>query len=131
MTIPFTNAKILTGGYDFSGQHNQISLEYEAEALDETAFGDTTRKMRGGLKTARVSGGGYFQAGTNKVDPILFEQVDLTEVVIMIAPETIAEGSTSTGYLYGMKADLMSYSPMGQGVGEIQAFTYEALCRGV
>ena len=131
MALIFRDAEIFFAGYDLTAQHNQVSLEYEAEALDETAFGDSTRKMRGGLKTARVTGGGYFKAATGNVDPVLFDSIDLTDAVFMLAPEAMTEGSTSTGFVYGMKSDLLNYSPMGQSVGEIQQFTFSALCRGV
>lgn len=131
MAIPFLNAKLFFAGYQPTTQFNALTLEYEAEALDETAFGDTTRKMRGGLKTARLSGGGYYKAATGQVDPVFFDSIDLTDAVVMVAPETIAEGSTSSGYVFGFKSDLLSYSPVGQSVGELQEFTITAEGRGI
>lgn len=131
MGIPFINAKVFFGGYEMTSQHNQVALEYEAEALDETAFGDTTRKMRGGLKVARADGGGYFRAGTGQVDQVFFDSLDLNDAVVMVAPETIAEGSTSTGFMYGFKSVLLQYEPLNGRVGEILPFTWRAEGRGV
>lgn len=131
MAIVFKDAKVFFGGYEMTSQHNQVAMDYAAEALDETAFGDSTRKMRGGLKTARLTGGGYFKAATGNVDPVYFDSIDLTDAVVMVAPDTIAEGATSTGTIFGFKSVLLSYSPFNQRVGEIQAFSINAEGRGV
>ena len=63
MSILFTNAKILLGGLDVSGQSNQVALDYSVVALDNTVFGAATRTMRGGLKDSSATGRGFWQAG--------------------------------------------------------------------
>ena len=131
MALLFRDARIFFAGYEPTTQFNQVALEFEAEALDETAFGDSTRKMRGGLKTARMSGGGYFAAGSNQVDPVFFESIDLSDAVVMVAADDITEGATSSGFVYGFKSNLMSYAPMSQSVGELQGFTIMAEGRGI
>ena len=47
----FKNCYFNVNGVDLSGNLQSLSLTYEAESLDETAFGADTRKMKGGLKT--------------------------------------------------------------------------------
>ena len=131
MSIVFKDAKIFFGGYEPTTQHNQISLEYEVEALDETTFGATSRSMKGGLKRARVQGGGFLKAATGNIDPIYFDSIDLADAVFMLAPEEISEGSTSTGFVYGFKADLLSFTPVTGRVGELQGFTIAAEGRGI
>src|SRR3989304_1664395 len=95
--IVFTNAKILLGGADVSGQANRVSVEYSAEALDATVFGAATRTMRGGLKVARADGAGFWQAGATGIDDALFAGVGTDDVVLTLFPEAIKEGSSSTG----------------------------------
>ena len=80
-TVTYKNAKVYVGGYDLSGDFNQLELMHEAESLDATVFGNDTRRRRGGLHMTRLTGGGFWQAGTNAVDPALFESHGLDDTV--------------------------------------------------
>lgn len=131
MAITFMNAKILFGGYDLSGQFNQVTLENSVEALDETAFGSTSRSMKGGLRTGRVTGSGFWRSADGDVDPVFFDSIDLNDAVVLLFPETITEGATATGSGYGLKVSLGKYAPFGAAVGELAPFTIEAEGRGV
>ena len=128
-TNVFTNADIYLGGYRVTGDFNQIGLEYQAESLDATVFGNDTRVKKGGLKMSRVSGAGFWQAGANAVDPVFFEMVGSTDDVVMVFPNGITEGATSTGSGYMFKTTLAKYSP-GGAVGDLLPFTIEAEGRG-
>mgnify|MGYP001560340394 CR=1 FL=1 len=128
-SVAFTNAKIFFAGYDISAQFNQIALAYDAESLDETTFGNSTRTRKGGLKTSRASGGGFWEAGANKIDPILFESLALEDAVVMVFAEGVTEGSTSTGSGHMFKSTLARYN-LGGAVGDLLPFTLEAEGRG-
>lgn len=130
-TIPLKDAKIFFGGYEPTAQHNQVELEWWSESLDETALGDGSRKMRGGLKVTRMTAAGFNEFGNDKVDKIYFESVSLSDAVVMVAPEEITEGSTSSGFVFGFKSLLASYSPLQNQVGELQGFSVTAEGRGV
>ena len=129
MSVVFTNANIFFAGYEVDSQFNEVALEYSAESLDETAFGADTRTMRGGLKVARMTGAGFFKAGVNEVDQIWYDSHALADAVILIFPEAIGVGATSTGSGYMMKANLLRYET-GGAVGEILPFTISAEGRG-
>lgn len=49
-TIVYKNAYIWINGVDYSSDTAELSLNYTAEMLDETAMGDNTRIHKGGLK---------------------------------------------------------------------------------
>lgn len=130
MAIVFSNAKVLIAGFDLSGDFNEVALEYGAESLDETTFGASSRKMKGGLKTSRVNGRGFVQHGANLVGEALFNQVGVDDVAVMLFPDGITEGATSTGSGYMFKAVETSYQH-GGAVGELLAFDFAAEGRGV
>lgn len=129
-SVVFKNAKIFLAGYDLSGDFNRIELSYEAESLDDTVFGANTRTHKGGLKTSRAVGSGFWQAGANAVDPALFDGVGVEDAVLMLFPDGVTEGSTSTGSGYMEKTMQARYN-IGGAVGDLMPFTLEAETRGV
>ena len=129
MSVVFTNANLFYGGYSLAAQSNQIGLEYEAESLDATTFGADTRTMRGGLKVTRLTAAGLFEAGVNKVHQIFMDSHALADAIVVLFPEAIKEGATSTGSGYMMRANLLQYQTGGQ-VGDLLPFTISASGRG-
>ena len=128
-SLVFKNAKIFLGGYDLSGDFNRIELSYEAESLDATVFGNDSRVRRGGLKTSRAAGSGLWQAGANLVDRVLFDSVGFEDAVLMLFPDGVTEGSTSTGSGYMEKTLVARYGVGGAG-GDLLPVTLEAETRG-
>ena len=129
MTVTFTNATLLYGGYSLAGQHNKMGLEYSAESLEDTVFGADTRTMKGGLKVTRLTGEGFFNAGANTVHQIFMDSHALADVVVMLFPETIGEGATSTGAGFMLRAVELQYRHGGT-VGALHPFTVSAQGRG-
>ena len=129
MSEVFKAADIYLAGYRLSGDFNQIALEYGAESLEATVFGNDTRVMKGGLKTSRVSGAGFYQAGVGTISPVLHDLVGSTDDVLMAFPAAIVEGSTSTGAGFMFKTFTSRYTVGGQ-VGDLLPFTIEAEGRG-
>ena len=72
-TQVFRNAYLWVNNVDLSGSVQSLSLSYEAASLDETAMGDSSRKMRGGLKSQALDVT-FFQKFTC-VDATLFSLV--------------------------------------------------------
>ena len=103
MSVVLTDAKVFFAGYDLSGQHNRIELTHEVEPLDNTTFGSTTRTRTKGLFNSRATGAGFWQAGTGNVDAVTFESLALDGALVMLFPEAITEGATSTGSGYMFK----------------------------
>ena len=125
----FTNAEIYFGGAELTGQFNQVSLDFNAESLDETVFGLATRKKKGGLRVATATGRGFFEAAAGSIDRILYDGVGADEV-FTVFPEGITEGSTSTGAGFSFKVT-QSRLDLGGAVGEILPFSFEAQGRGI
>lgn len=129
MADVLTNAKIFFGGYEFSSKFNQVALEYGAESLDATKFGDSSRVQQGGLKTSRVTGGGFWEAGVGLVDEVMFDSIGLADAVVIVFPDAITEGATSTGAGFMFKVTEARYT-LGGAVGVLTPFTFEAEGRG-
>lgn len=110
-------AKLYVDGYNLSGDHNAVAMDYGAEAKDVTTIGDSTRINLGGLKTFQASHAGLWEGGTDKVDDVLFARMGLSNVVSTLCPTTGAEGEPA---LFGTMEE-SSYSP-GAAVGEVFAF---------
>lgn len=117
-TSILTDARLLVAGHDLSGQSNAVNLEYEAEALDATTFGQTTRIHTGGLKVVRAGAAGFWDsAATTSVDPVIFSRVGTEDVPIVIAPSYSAAGDLA--YLF--RAMKVKYS-IESAIGELRAF---------
>ncbi len=116
-TLALTDAAVSVNGMDLSPDGVKVDLDYSAEELEDTAFGDTTKSRIGGL----LDWGGTLEfnqdfAATPAPDVDLFPIVG-TVVAIAIAP---ASGTTTaTNPEYQGNALITSYKIFGQGVGEL------------
>lgn len=113
-TIVYKNAMCLINGVDYSASIQSLALSYEAESLDETAMGDTARKMRGGLKSQGLSVT-FFQKFTC-VDAGLFGLVGCQTSVEVRACNAC---STDSNPRFQATWLLQSYPPMSGAVGEL------------
>lgn len=129
-TVHFRNAKILVGGYDVSGDMNQVAIALAAEVLDETCFGDSTRTHKGGLTTVAVSGSGCWDASAGHVDAIAFSLVGVDDTLIAVFPNGITEGATSSLGGFACKGVVESY-PLKGDVGSLLAFDLSIQGRGI
>ena len=129
MSVTFTNPALFYGGYSLAAQHNKVQLDYSAESLDETTFGIGYRTKKGGLRVSKLTGEGFFNAGSNAVHQVFMDSHALTNTVVMLFPEAIAEGATSTGSGYMCYATELQYT-IGGKVGDLLPFTFSAEGRG-
>lgn len=116
------NAKVLLGGYNFSGQHNSLTLDYGSEMLDETVFqagvSGATRKMRAGLKTFSFNGGIFWDDAT---DSILFDRIQADRKEMSFAPVGEAEGDI----VFFTRGVTATYNPISGSIGEMLQATME------
>lgn len=117
MAIAIYNGSFWLDGYAIRGSLNAASLETGVEGQDDTAFGDITRSMKAGLKTASASIEGYYEAGTDLIDPVLFTNLNLANKLFS-ASQAGADGDMA----YFMRARIGSYAP-GGAVGDMLAFS--------
>lgn len=128
-TTHFRNAKILVAGYDISGDSNTINVEFSAEMLDETSFGDSTRIRKGGLTIGNINGGGFVDGTAGHVDVVAFSLVGVDDSVIFVFANGITEGSL-TDMGFAMKGVVEKYDLNGD-VGSLLGFDLSAMGRGI
>jgi hypothetical protein len=120
-TLVLKDQKLYFDGFNLTGDMNAIAINYSADMIDETTFGDSTHTMKGGLKTATMAHEGFWEGGTDKVDDVLFTNIGVADKPITVGVETGADGELA----YMMEAILAEYTP-GGSVGELFAFSVAA-----
>lgn len=121
--IALTNAVILIGQADTSGNSNTVELNAEAEEKDVTTFGPGAyRSFLGGLKMVDIKSSGFWDAGTASLpDDRLFGDLGVSGVPMTVTPTGAVVADTS----YITRVMRPKYS-FGEKVGEILAFDTEA-----
>jgi hypothetical protein len=104
---------------------NALGLEYSAEMLDNTVFGNTTRLNKGGLKVVAAAHEGLWSGGVGNVDEVLWNDIAVANIPMSIGPEIGADGEVGYTFL----ANVAEYSP-GAAIGEIFKFRVRAQATG-
>lgn len=116
-TVCLTNAFISWKGTNLSAKCRSLTLTYESEVQDGTAFTDGTRIRKGGLKVWGVEAEFYVDESTSGgVNASLFPDVGTTGT-LLVKPTTGAVSSTNPSY--SGTAILANFGPLGGTVGEI------------
>jgi hypothetical protein len=121
MATVFKDAKIWLAGYDLSAYTNAVALNYGAEPLDNTTFGNTTRTHTGGLKIVSAGVDGYWHSTP---DAGLFANIGVVDKPFSVAPL-----GANGGQAFFFKAMKSSYT-LGASVGELLGFGAEASTTG-
>lgn len=122
------------------GALSDFSVDYKAEMLDVTTFGDDTRIKKGGLFTASISGKGFFDqvGGVGNLDAFLFNNNGTDEstaasgnpTIVTVFANGITEGAVTDMGGFAMKGVLESMT-MGGGVGIALPLSFAVSARGV
>lgn len=115
-TRVLSNAYLLIASVDLSAHGVSVRVNYEADAVEDSAFGDATRNFIAGVKrwSAEVEFNGDDAAGA--VSATLFSLVG-TSVAIEFRPDT---GAVAVGNpKYTGSAILTSFPPLGGGYGDL------------
>lgn len=115
-SLAFTDGFVSFGGTDISDYVKSVTLDYAAEMLDETAMGDTTRTMIGGLKTWSASLEMNQDFADGLIDEILFPLVGTTGTLI-VRPTSSGVGPSNPNYTG--TGIIENYSPFGNSVGDL------------
>jgi len=119
-TVVITDGVVTAGGTTISTHVSRAVWEYGAESQDETAFGDTTRIMKGGLKTWSITlEGNNDYAGATGPNAVFFSAVGSTMV---ITTKQSTSATAVTNPLYSGTGLLTEYSPAQMVQGELQPF---------
>lgn len=115
-TLHFRNALVEINGTNLSDHFASLTLNYSSEMLDETAFGDSTRIRKGGLKDWSIDLVAHQDYAASEIDATLFSLVGTT-VCVEIRPQNIC--STVVNPRYDGIGVIESYQPVGGQVGTL------------
>jgi hypothetical protein len=117
-SLSLTDATTWIGGYDFTTNLNEISLNTSVDDLDATTFGGGGyRARKGGLRTVESSLAGFWESATlDAPDPQIFTNIGTADRVVTMAYD---DAETSTAYMF--QAGKFSYDMFGE-VGALTPF---------
>ena len=111
------NAYISVNSVDLSDHCHSLTLNYEAEMLDETMMGDLTRSNKPGLKNWSADAEFESDFAAGEVDATLFPLIGANAFALVIKPDNSAVSSTNPSFTGN--AVLENYQPLGGTVGEL------------
>jgi hypothetical protein len=114
--IVSTNGFVSINGVDLSDRVKKFELTYNAELLDDTAHGATTRSRVGGLKNWSLAIEFFQDYAVGEVDATLFGLVGTTFTVIVKPVNTT---TAPTNPQFSGTGILESYPPIAAPVGEV------------
>lgn len=126
-SIVLTNVSVTVGGSDISAYVQSINLEYEAEAVKETAMGDTTEKNKGGIKKWSATCQFKQDYDNGAVDDIVFALIGTTGT-FQGWPNSNTTGVNNPKY--SGTALFQGYAPLAGSHGELAKSTLKMLSAG-
>lgn len=115
--IVLTNADITVNGVVLSDRANQVTLNYEIEAVEVTAFGDSGRKFTGGLQNNTIDIEFMQDFAAGETEATVFPLVGQSTTVT-VRPSAAATSATNP--LYTVSATyLATHTPVAATVGEL------------
>jgi len=115
-----SGCKILIDGYDRSGDLNRVNLDYNADELDSTTVGNTSKAFIAGLKSCKFDGEVFTSSGTGEVETVSAALFAVADKLISVYP---ANAATTPGYAF--KSVELTNSPAME-IGDIARLTIKA-----
>ena len=115
-----TNASITAGGTDISSLSNSITLNYEFDSVEVTAFGGN-HQFTGGLQNNSVEMTLMQDFAATKTEVTIFPLVGTTTTLV-IKPINAATSATNPTYTI-TNAFLSAHTPVSGAVGELAMTT--------
>lgn len=112
-----TNAAVSINGVDLSSRSNQVTLTYEVEAVEATAFGDAGRKFVGGLQNNTIDIELHQDYAAAQTEATLFPLVGQTTTVVIV-PKNTSPSATNPYYTVS-GTYLAAHQPVQGTVGEL------------
>lgn len=113
--IILTDPVVSIDGNDVSDHISQLTINYEAEAQDQTAFGDDTRINAGGLKNWSMEFTAFNDEAAGEINSVLFPLVG-SQVTVFAKGDSATTSATNPEY--NGTGLVQSFSPLGGSVGE-------------
>jgi len=115
--IVLTDASITINSVDLSSRTNTVTLNYEKEAVETTAFGDSGRTYTAGLQNVTVDIELQQDFAASNVEATVFPLVG-TSTTIVIKPTAAAVGAENPSYTVA-STYLAAHTPVAGTVGEL------------
>ncbi len=131
--LVLNDASITVNSVSLSDRSNSVSINYEIDAVETTAFGSSGHKFTGGLQNNSIDIEFMQDFAASNVEATIFPLVGTTTTVV-IKPTSAAVGATNPSYtLTG--CFLASHTPVGTAIGELAmtslSFTGGTLAKAV
>ena len=98
-TFVYTDASVVVNSVDLSDHVKSCSLNYEAEMLDDTVMGDTTRSNMAGLLNWSIDVDFLQDFASAKVDATLFTLVGAAAFTVVLKPTSGSVSSTNPSFI--------------------------------
>ncbi len=115
-SFAFTDARVEVNSVNLSAFTRSVTLNVEAEDLEDTAMGDTYRSRIGGLKDWSVDIEFNQDFAASAVDVTIFPLLG-TVVAVKIRPTTSAISTTNPEYTGNVLIN--EYNPLDGSVGDL------------
>lgn len=119
--IILTDASITVNAVSVSTLSNSITLTYEKDSVEVTAFGDVGHKFTGGLQNNAVEMQLFQDFAASQTEATIFPLVG-SPTTLIIKPTSSATSATNPSYTI-TDAMLVSHTPVAGAVGEIAMTT--------
>ena len=116
-----TNATITINAIDLSAKSNSVTLNYEIDSVEVTAFGDGGHKFTGGLQNNSIEVALMQDFATALTEATIFPLVGTTTTVVVKA-DSAATSATNPSYTI-TGAYLAAHTPVAGGIGELMMTT--------
>jgi hypothetical protein len=115
--LVLTNPSITIAGTDVSALTTSVTLKYEIDSLEVTAFGDTGHKFAGGLQNVSVDVEMNQDYAATKTEATIYPLVGTTTTIVLIPVNTTV---SATNPRYTISNTYLSASnPVAGAVGEL------------
>ena len=115
--IVLTNASITVNSVDLSDQANSVTINYEIDSVESTAFGSTGHTFVGGLQNISVDISFMQDFAATEVEATIFPLVGTTTTLV-IKPTSSAVSATNPSYTVA-GTFLAAHTPLNASVGEM------------
>jgi hypothetical protein len=119
--LVLTNAYISVNSVVLSDHGNSVSVNYEVDQIEVTAFGDGGHKFTGGLQNNSIEMTLNQDFATSNVEATIYPLVGTTTTVI-IKPNGSTTSATNPSYTI-TNAYLAAHTPVAGAVGELAQTT--------
>lgn len=119
--IVLTNASITINSVDLSNRANSVTLTYEKDSVEVTAFGSSGHEFDGGLQNNSCEIALMQDFAATNVEATVFPLVG-TQTTVVIKPTSSAVSATNPSYTLA-NTFLAAHTPVAAAVGELAMTT--------